>query len=228
MARSTPLRTLLRDLDADALREVLTAVCALTPQNRRYVELYLSASDAVDVSAALDEARRKLRACFVSTNGRIRAKPDLRRARELVREYERVLGEHPAAAAEVALLYVEAAQDAIACAEADDSNVPPTLDDALVRMYVEFARSVQARPALLTTLGERMTALESTGYDRRVNAVNAALRRGETDPAALDAALRSPEAYHVVYHRFSFGSFIYPADPDADLTEQANGDGGGL
>ena len=219
MARSTPLRTLLRDLDADALREVLTAVCALAPLNRRYVELYLSASDAVDVSAVLDEARRRFRLCFVGTNGRVRARPDLRRARDLVREYERVLGEHPAAAAEVALVYAEAASAAIDIADADDENIPRALSDALVRMYLEFARTVQARPALLTTLGERMRALESDGYDRRINAVNAALRRGQTDPAALDAALRSSEAYHVVYHRFSFGSFIRSANPGADLTE---------
>ncbi len=205
MARATPLRTLLRDLDADALREVLTAVCKLTPQNRRYVELFLRSSDDVDIAAVLDEARRKIRTCFVATTGRLRPKPDLRRARELVLDYERVLGEHLDAAAEVALLYVEAGQDAAALAEENDAYVTESFVDALVRMYVRFARAVQARPALIATLGDRMTALEGHGYDRRVNVLNAALRRGETDPAALDAALTGPGAFHVVSYRFGWG-----------------------
>ena len=204
MPRATPLRVLLRDLDADALREVVTALCKLTPQNRRYVELFVRGSDAVDTAAVLAEARGKLRACFVATTGRVRPRPDLRRARELVREYERVLGEHPAAAAEVALLYVEAGHDAVALAETYDGYVTEAFRDALVRMYLRFARGVQGRPALWRPLDDRMKALEGRGYDydRRVNVLNAALQRGETDPAALDAALDSPAAFRDYAYRF--------------------------
>ena len=48
--RPPTLAALLKDLDADELREVVHELCKLAPQNRTFVDLFLRGSDDVDLS----------------------------------------------------------------------------------------------------------------------------------------------------------------------------------
>jgi hypothetical protein len=195
-SRPPSLAALLRDLDAEELREVVTELCRLSPQNRTFVDLFLLGSDDVDTAAVLEGVAAKLRACFFSRTQRPRARPDLAEARRLVLEHERLAADHPGLAAEAALVYVEAAADYASALHDRGRFLQTATADAAVRMYERFVRAALTRPALADRLLPRARAV--VRLDRRLARLLAALQSG--DASALDAdAPESGTGYRVVY-----------------------------
>lgn len=197
--RPPTLAALLKDLDADELREVVVELCKLSPQNRTFVDLFLRGSDDVDPAAVFDAFDAKLRACFVSRTGRPKQRPDLAEARRLVVEHERLTADHPGLAVEGALRYVEAAAAYADAARERGRFVTTATVDAAVRMYERFVRAALARPSIAERLAPRAEAV--VGLDRRLRRLLVALQAGDAaalDPAPEDA---SDAGYRVEYDR---------------------------
>lgn len=194
MAKPT-LKTLLADLEADDLREVVAELCKLSPQNRTFVDLFLRGSDDADTEAVLAAVDARLRACFLR-GARPKARPNLAEARRIVTEHERLAADYPALAAEAALLYAEAAAAYAEAMRADYRFVPQSTVEAALRMMERFVRAALARPARNKAFEARAAALAA--FHPRMQRLVRAL-------TARDAALLDPEAasegetYRVVY-----------------------------
>jgi hypothetical protein len=105
MPRSPSVRTLIKHLEPDELREVIIELSKLTPKNKQFLKLYLQSSDAVDVESIVDEAKKKIHGHFYG--GKILPKVNLSAARKTVNEYSKILREHPCYIADIKLYYVE-------------------------------------------------------------------------------------------------------------------------
>jgi len=192
------LKTLLADLEADDLREVVVELCRLNAQNRTFVELFLGGSDAVDTQAVLDTFTTRLRTCFLARTGSPKNRPNLAEARRLVTEHERLAADFPALAAEASLVYVEAVADYADALRARYRYLQQSTVDAAVRMAERFVRAVLDRPALADRFEARFLALAR--LDPRMGRLVAAYRH--RDVARLDApASGEDETYRVEYDR---------------------------
>ncbi|HYE57788.1 MAG TPA: hypothetical protein VD948_04750 [Rhodothermales bacterium] len=194
--RPPSLAELLRELDADELREVVTALCKLTPQNRTFVELFLQGSDSVDPGAVLDALTGRLRPCFFSRTQRPLGRPDLAEARRLVIEHERIAADHPALAAEGALVYVELAAAYATGLRERGRFLQTATADAAVRMYERFVRAALARPTLAERLMPRAEAV--VGLDRRMRRLLLALQSGDASTLAPEPPEQDP-GYRIEY-----------------------------
>lgn len=191
------LKTLLADLEADDLREVVVELCKLNPQNRTFVELFLGGSDVVDTQAVLDAFATRLRACFLARTGSPKKRPDLAEARRLVTEHERLAADFPALAAEASLVYVEAAADYADALRARYRYLQQSTLDAAVRMAERFVRAALERPSIADRLEERFVALAR--LDPRMGRLVAAYR--DRDAARLNAPASDGDGYRVEYDR---------------------------
>lgn len=194
-SRPAALTALLRDLEADDLREVIAELCKLNPQNRTFVELFLLGSDAVDTGAVLDAFSARLRTCFFSRTQHPRSRPELAEARRLLREHERLAADHPGLAAEGALVYVEAAAAYAAALYERGRYLQTATADAAVRMFERFVRVAIERPALAERLSERARSVAH--LDRRMRRLLLALL--SRDAAALAPGAALDDGYRVEY-----------------------------
>ncbi len=64
MAQEKSIKALLKDLEPHELREVIVELCKLSPQNKQFVELYVQGSSEAELHAILEDAQKKLHACF--------------------------------------------------------------------------------------------------------------------------------------------------------------------
>lgn len=153
------LKTLLKDLEAEDLREVVAELCKLSPQNKTFVELFLRGSDGVDTDALAAATAAKVRACFFTGADRPKKRPDLAEARRLVTEHERLTADYPAVASEAALAYAEAARAYAEALRERHRYVQQATLDAAVRMLERFVRAALARPATAARFDARVEAL---------------------------------------------------------------------
>lgn len=198
-ARPPTLAALLKDLDADELREVVAELCKLSPQNRTFVDLYLRGSDDVDTAAVVETVETKLRGCFLSRAGRPLRRPDLAEARRLVLEHERLAADHPSLAAEAALVYVEQAAAYAVAVRERGRFVQTATADAAVRMFERAVRAALNRPALAAAFAPRLDA--AAEMDRRMRRLMAALNAGDASMLDPDPPADDTSGYRVEYER---------------------------
>jgi hypothetical protein len=105
MAQEKSIKTLLKDLELEELREVIVELCKLSPKNKQFLELYLQGSEATDLAAIVEEAKIKIHSCFYGHSQF--PKLNLRGARKVVTEYAKLLKDYPHLVAELKLYYVE-------------------------------------------------------------------------------------------------------------------------
>jgi hypothetical protein len=107
MARSPSIKSLIKDLEPDELREVIVELSKLNSKNKKFLRLYLQSSDAASVDEVTEEAKKKIHTHFYGNSRSRYPKIELAKARKIVREYSKVLKEYPSQIAELKLFYVE-------------------------------------------------------------------------------------------------------------------------
>ncbi|WP_116034935.1 hypothetical protein [Rhodohalobacter sp. SW132] len=60
MPKSTPIKSLLKDLDRDDLCDVIVELCKLNPKNRQFLELHVRSSNEANVESITKEAKKKI------------------------------------------------------------------------------------------------------------------------------------------------------------------------
>lgn len=201
------LKTLLAELEADDLREVVIELCKLSPQNKTFVELFLRGSDDVDTAALVRDITARVRACFFTGPTRPKPKPDLAQARKVVTEHERLAADYPRVAAEASIAYVEAVVDYAAALEARYRYVSQATVEAAVRMLERYVRAALARPMMLDAARGRVGPLVPFTYRfgkflRALQAADASVLDGPDDrPPFVAFRFHDDETYRVEYDR---------------------------
>jgi hypothetical protein len=159
MPRSPSVRSLIKHLEPDELREVIVELSMLSPKNKQFLKLYLQSSDAVDVESVVDEAKKKIHGHFYGRG--IFPNVNLSAARKTVNEYSKILKDYPGPVADLKLYYVEVGTAL--------TNEFGDMDDrfysSLVSMFKAFCKQVKAHPACYKQLQGRIDALMSDCQD---------------------------------------------------------------
>lgn len=98
MSQSYSIKSLIKDLEPDELREVIIELGKLSKKNKQFIHLYLQSSRDVNIDAIVKEAEKKIHSHFYGRS--TFPKVDLANARKTVNEYSKVLKEYPAKVAE--------------------------------------------------------------------------------------------------------------------------------
>jgi hypothetical protein len=157
MARSPSVKSLIKDLEPDELREVIVELSKLNPKNKQFLRLYLQSSDAVDVDAVTEEAREKIYAHFYGNSRARYPKIELAKARKTVREYSKVLKEYPGQIAELKLYYVE-----VGTKLANEfGGINGSFYSSLESMFGSFCDYIEKNPAYYKQFRDRVNKLQS-------------------------------------------------------------------
>lgn len=105
MPKSPSVKSLIKDLAADDLREVIAELCKLNPKNRQFLELHILSSNEANVESITQEAKKKIYSHLYGNS--MIPNIDLAGARKQVREYSKVLKDYPGQIADLQLYYVE-------------------------------------------------------------------------------------------------------------------------
>lgn len=150
MQRSTPIKTLIKDLEPTELREVILELCELNPKNKQFLRLYLQSSDSVDI-----EAKKKIYDHFYGRSKFL--KIDLSNARKAVSEYSKVLKEYPSQVAELKLYYVETGTDLTN----DFGDMYESFYSSLESMFGNFCKHLKKHPNYYKEFENRINKLQS-------------------------------------------------------------------
>ncbi len=143
MARSKSVKTLIKDLEPDELREVIVELCKLSRQNRQFIDLFLQGSDVASPEPIVEEGKKKIYACFYGRSGFPRDRIDLRGGRRVVSEYGKILKDYPRLATELKLHYVE-----VGTRLTDEyGDMYEGFYSSLVSMFESFCKDVQKHPS---------------------------------------------------------------------------------
>ncbi len=155
MAQEKSIKALLKDLEPDELREVIVELCKLSPQNKQFLELYVQGSSEADLHAILEDAKKKLHACFY---GRSQLpKLDLQGARKAVTEYAKLLKDYPHLVAELKLYYVEVGTSVTE----QYGDMYEGFYNSLVSMFASFCKDVTKQTDWYGHFEKRLRALQS-------------------------------------------------------------------
>ncbi|MGM0460599.1 MAG: hypothetical protein ACQERO_14735 [Bacteroidota bacterium] len=105
MPKSPSVKSLIKDLAADDLREVIAELCKLNPKNRQFLELHILSSNEANVESITQEAKKKIYSHLYGNS--MFANIDLAGARKHLREYSKLLKDYPGQIADLQLYYVE-------------------------------------------------------------------------------------------------------------------------
>lgn len=165
MQRSPSIKTLIKDLEPDELREVILELSKLTPKNKQFLRLYLQSSDSVDIESIVNEAKKKIHDYFYGRS--MFPKTDLSNARKTVNEYSKVLKEYPNQVAELKLYYVETGTDLTN----DFGDMNEGFYSSLESMFGSFCKHIKKHPNYFKQFENRIHELQSAcknigwGYD---------------------------------------------------------------
>jgi Family of unknown function (DUF6155) len=155
MAQEKSIKTLLKDLEPDELREIIVELCKLSPKNRQFLELFVQGSDETDLHAILEEAKKKLHGCFY---GRSQfPKLDLRGARKVVTDYTKLLKDYPHLVTELKLYYVEVGTSVTK----QYGDMYEGFYSSLVSMFASFCKDVTKQSDWYDHYEKRIRALQS-------------------------------------------------------------------
>ncbi|MGI9174019.1 MAG: hypothetical protein ACR2GR_01700 [Rhodothermales bacterium] len=159
MAKSKSIRTLIKDLEPDELREVIIELCKLSNKNKQFLALYLQSSEVASPEPVVEEAKQKIKVCFYG-RGQF-PKLDLRGARSVVSEYGKVLKDYPHEVTELKLYYVE-----VGTAITNEyGDLYENFYDSLASMFTSFCKDIKAHPSWYGDFEGRIAELESATYD---------------------------------------------------------------
>lgn len=153
MARRPSVRSLLKDLEIEELREVVVEFCKLSPKNRQFLELYLQGSASPE--PVVEDAKK---AIYGALYGRGLPKLDLRTARKAVTEYSKVLKEYPRHAAELMLYYTELGTEITD----EYGDLYEGFYHSMVAMFERFCSAVKRHPSWYPDFSRRIDRLEQT------------------------------------------------------------------
>ncbi|MGH7965830.1 MAG: DUF6155 family protein [Candidatus Binatia bacterium] len=169
MTQEKSLKVLLKELEPDELREVIVELCKLSPKNKQFLELYLQGSEATDLAAIVEEAKRELHGCFY---GRSQfPKLDLRGARKVVTEHTKLLKDYPDWIAEMKLYYVEVGTSVTE----EYGDMYEGFYNSLVSMFSSFCKDVAKAANSYEHFAQRIRRLQSVtsqmgwGYGDDIN-----------------------------------------------------------
>ena len=155
MAQEKSIKTLLKDLEPDELREIIVELCKLSPKNKQFLELYVQGSDETDLNAVLEEAKKTLHGCFY---GRSQfPKLDLRGARKVVTDYTKLLKDYPHLVTELKLYYVEVGTSITE----QYGDMYEGFYSSLVSMFASFCKDVTKQTDGYHHYEKRIRALQS-------------------------------------------------------------------
>ena len=155
MAQEKSIKTLLKDLDPDDLREIIVELCKLSPKNKQFLELHVQGSAETDLTAILEEAKKKLHSCFY---GRSQLpKLDLRGARKVVTDYTKLLKDYPHLVTELKLYYVEVGTSVTE----QYGDMYEGFYSSLVSMFASFCKDVTKQADGYHHYENRIRALQS-------------------------------------------------------------------
>jgi len=154
MSRNPSIKTLIKDLEPDELREVILELCKLTPKNKQFLQLYLQSSDSADIGSIINEAKKKIHGHFY---GRSKfPKVDLSNARKVVNEYSKVLKEYPSQIAELKLYYVEIGTELTN----DFGDINADFYTSLESMFDSFCKLIKKHPNYFKKYEDRIYDLQ--------------------------------------------------------------------
>lgn len=155
MAQTKPVKTLLKDLEPNELREVIQELCKLSPKNKQFLELYLQGSDTVDLNSVVEEAKKKVHAYFYGRS--LLPKLDLQSARKVVTEYTKLFKDYPHLIAELKLYYVEVGTSVTE----QYGDMYEGFYNSLVSMFESFCKDVTKHSDWYHDFETRIKALQS-------------------------------------------------------------------
>lgn len=155
MPRSPSIKSLIKDLESNELREVIVELCKLNPKNKQFLQLYLQRSDSVDIESIVNEAKEKIHRYFYGQS--MLPKVDLSSARKTVNDYSKVLKEYPGQVAELKLNYIETGTDLTN----DFGDMYEAFYSSLESMFESFCKHIIKHPTYFNQFQDRIKNLQS-------------------------------------------------------------------
>jgi hypothetical protein len=169
MSRSPSVNTLIKDLEANELREVIRELSKLTKKNEQFIKLFLQSSSAVDTETVVSEAKKKV---YNFLYGRsMFPKLDLGNARKTVNEYSKLLREYPSSVADLKLYYVELGTEITN----EFGDMDERFYSSLESMFSGFCKLITKYPMYFNQFETRINELQSAcqyigwGYGDRID-----------------------------------------------------------
>lgn len=159
MARSPSIRSLLKDLEPDELREVIVELSKLNKKNKQFLRIFLQSSDAVNLDAIVEEAKKKIHKYLYGRS--TFPKVDLANARKTVNEYKKVLKVYPAQIAELKLYYVELGTEMTN----EFGDMYEGFYSSMESMFNSFSKDIIKHPEYFEQFEIRIHELESACQD---------------------------------------------------------------
>lgn len=155
MPRSPSIRSLIKNLEPDELREVIVEVSKLDKKNKQFLRLYLQSSRDANVEAITKEAKKKIHSHLYGRS--TFPKTDLKNARKTVNKYSKVLKEYPAQIAELKLYYVELGTELTN----DYGDMYQGFYSSMESMFDSFSKEIIKHPAYFNQFKDRIYKLQS-------------------------------------------------------------------
>lgn len=175
-AKRPSIRSLLKDLEAAELQDLIVELCKLNPKSRQFLELHMLSSDAVSPEPVVEEAQA---AIYERLYGRGQfPKLDLRGGRKVVTEYSKVLKDYPRHATELKLCYVEIGTEITK----EFGDIDERFYTSMASMFERFCEDVKRYPSWYSTFALRIddllrdTRYIGWGYADDVHQATTALR----------------------------------------------------
>ena len=154
-SKSKSVKSLIKNLEPDELREVIQELCKLNPKNRHFVQLYIQGSGEVNLDEVTEEARKKV---YNHLYGRsMFPKIDLGNARKAVNEYAKVLKEYPERVADLKLYYVEVGTEITS----EFGDMDEKFYSSMESMFKNVCKIIRTHPHFYERLRDRIPRLKS-------------------------------------------------------------------
>lgn len=155
MKRSPSIKTIIKDLEPDELREVILELSKLSPMNKQFLELYIQNSYAVNFDSIIKEAKKKI---YDYLYGRSEfPKVDLYNARKIVNEYSKILKDYPGKVADLKLYYVEVGTELTN----NFGDMNEGFYSSLESMFEGFCKQVKKYPVYFNQFEDRINEVQS-------------------------------------------------------------------
>ncbi|AXJ00582.1 hypothetical protein CYPRO_1325 [Cyclonatronum proteinivorum] len=154
MKRQISVRTLISDLEPEALREVIIALSNYSKKNEQFIKLFVQRSDEAYSKTVVDEAKNKIRLHFYGKS-EFDLKLDLKSARKEVSDYSKMLKKYPRYIADLKLYYVEVGNEVTK----EFGDIDERFYDSVESMFIAFCKYIREHPQLYAVFRDRLKKL---------------------------------------------------------------------
>lgn len=155
MPKSPSVKSLIKDLVADDLRDVIVELCKINPKNRQFLELHILSSNEANVEAINKEAKKKIYSHLYGNS--MFPKIDLAGARKQVREYSKLLKDYPGQVADLQLYYVETGTEITN----EFGDIDERFYSSMESMLGSFCKQILKHPVNYKRFRDRLINLEA-------------------------------------------------------------------